>query len=176
VAMNWIVPQSVRAEAPPIGDERTLLEGWLDHHRLTLQLKCAGLTSELLAQRSIEPSSLTLLGLVRHMAEVERAWFRRRFAGEQIDLLYCDIPTNPSGDLDDIDPATAEEDFNTLIREIELARLATAGHSLDETFHHEHQQVEMNLRWAYLHLIEEYARHNGHADLLRERIDGVTGA
>jgi len=173
--MNWTAPQITRADAPAIGDERTLLEAWLDHHRQTLLLKCGGLTPEQLTLRSVEPSSLTLLGLVRHMAEVERSWFRRRFAGEPLDFLYCDIATNPDGDFDDVGTAGAKTDFDTFTREIELARAAAAGHSLEETFHHTHQQADMSLRWVYLHMIEEYARHNGHADLIRERIDGVTG-
>ena len=141
----------------------------------SLLLKCAGLTPEQITQRSVEPSNLTLLGLVRHMAEVERAWFRRRFAGEPVDFLYCNVDTNPDGDLADVDTADAKADFDTFTREIELARVAAAGHSLEETFYHSHRRVEMNLRWVYLHMIEEYARHNGHADLLRERIDGATG-
>jgi uncharacterized damage-inducible protein DinB len=160
---------------PPKGDEHTLMAALLDHHRQTLLLKCAGLTPEQLALRSVEPSSMSLLGLVRHLTEVERAWFRRRFAGESLDFLYCDMETNPDGDFDDVDPANAEADFDTHSREIELIRAAVAGHSLEETFYHERLKVEMNLRWVYLHLIEEYARHNGHADLLRERIDGATG-
>lgn len=175
-AMTWIAPQSTRTAAPPVGDERTLLEAWLEHHRQTLLLKCAGLTPEQLTQRSVEPSNLTLLGLVRHMAEVERAWFRRRFAGEPVDFLYCNVDTNPDGDLADVDTADAKADFDTFTREIELARVAAAGHSLEETFYNSYRRVEMNLRWVYLHMIEEYARHNGHADLLRERIDGATGA
>ncbi|MBC6457900.1 DinB family protein [Actinomadura sp. HBU206391] len=173
--MNWIAPQVTRVDAPPIGDERTLLEGWLDHHRQTLLLKCAGLTPEQLIVRSAEPSKLSLLGLVRHMADVERAWFRRRFAGERLDFLYFHPDTNPDGDFDDVDAAGAQADLDTLTREIELARAAADGHSLEETFFHSHKQLEMSLRWVYLHMIEEYARHNGHADLLRERIDGATG-
>ncbi|RAY16118.1 Mini-circle protein [Actinomadura craniellae] len=174
--MNWTVPRSARVDVPPAGDERVLLEAWLDHHRQTLLGKCAGLTPGQLVVRSVEPSNLTLLGLVRHMAEVERAWFRFRVAGEPVDLLYCDLDTNPDGDFDDVDTADARADFETFAREVELARAAVAGRSLEETFHHERRGVEMNLRWVYLHMIEEYARHNGHADLLRERIDGATGA
>jgi uncharacterized damage-inducible protein DinB len=173
--MSWIAPQIDRAEPPTVADERASLEAWLDHHRNTLLLKCAGLTPEQLTTRAVEPSSLTLLGLVRHMAEVERSWFRRRFAGEELAFLYCDMEDNPDGDFDDIDPARAEADFATFAREVELARVATAGHSLDETFRHPHLG-EMDLRWAYVHMIEEYARHNGHADLIRERIDGTVGS
>jgi hypothetical protein len=82
---------------------------------------------------------------------------------------------NPDGDFDDVDAVGAETDLDTYNREVGLARAAAAGHGLDETFHHEWLKVDMNLRWIYLHMIEEYARHNGHADLLRERIDGAIG-
>jgi uncharacterized damage-inducible protein DinB len=173
--MTWTAPKIDRTDPPPIGDDRTLLEAFLEYHRQTLLLKCSGLTAEQLKLRSVDPSSMSLLGLVRHMTEVERAWFRRRFAGESVGFLYWDVTNNPDGDFDDVDTADAEADFETYEREVELARAAAAGHSLDETFHHERLQIELNLRWVYAHMIEEYARHNGHADLLRERIDGATG-
>jgi uncharacterized damage-inducible protein DinB len=173
--MNWIAPDAARPSPLPVGDERTMLESWLEFHRQTLLRKCAGLTPEQLVLRSAEPSDMSLLGLVRHMTEVERAWFRRRFAAEPLDFLYCDVDDNPDGDFDDADAGGAEADLAAFTREIELARAAAAGHGLEETFYHSHRQVEMSLRWIYLHMIEEYARHNGHADLLRERIDGTTG-
>jgi hypothetical protein len=124
--------------------------------------------------RAVEPSTLSLLGLVRHMAEVERWWFRRRVAGEPIGDLYC-TEASPDGDFDDIDSADPEADFAAFHAEVDAARKAVAGRSLDETFVHARRQAEMSVRWVYVHMIEEYARHNGHADLLRERIDGVTG-
>jgi uncharacterized damage-inducible protein DinB len=152
-----------------------MLEAWLDFHRQTLLWKCSGLTADQLRQRAVEPSNLSLLGLVRHMSEVERAWFRRRVAGEDVEFLYCSEAA-PDGDFDQVDEADAERDFATFMREIELARAASSGRELEETFFHSHRQVEMDVRWVYMHMIEEYARHNGHADLLRERIDGATGA
>jgi hypothetical protein len=82
---------------------------------------------------------------------------------------------DPDGEFDHVDTADAEQDFATYLTEIEAARRAAAGHDLDETFHHAHRKTDMSVRWAYIHMIEEYARHNGHADLLRERIDGATG-
>jgi uncharacterized damage-inducible protein DinB len=172
--MTWTAPQITRVEPPDTGDDRTQLEAWLDYHRQTLLMKCAGLTPEQLKLRSVEPSDLSLLGLVRHMAEVERAWFRLRFAGEQLDLLYCS-DSNPDGDFDDVDAADAESDFAVFTAEVELARAAAKGRALEATFVNSRRHVDMDLRWVYLHMIEEYARHNGHADLLRERIDGVTG-
>jgi uncharacterized damage-inducible protein DinB len=172
--MTWIAPEVRREEGPPVGDERTQLEAWLEYHRLTLLAKCAGLTADQLKRRSVEPSNLSLLGLVRHMTEVERAWFRTRFAGERVGYQYS-TEQNHDADIDDLDAADAERDFATFTRELELARAAATGRSLDDTFIHPSDQVEMDLRWVYLHMIEEYARHNGHADLLRERIDGATG-
>jgi uncharacterized damage-inducible protein DinB len=173
--MNWTAPKITRVDPPPAGDERTLLDAWLDYHRQTLLLKCSDLSPEQLRRRSIEPSSLSLLGLVRHMAEVERAWFRRRLAGESVGYVYSS-EDSPDADFDDVESADADSAFAIFTREVELARAAAAGRSLDATFFHPHREVRMNLRWVYLHMIEEYARHNGHADLLRERIDGVTGA
>jgi uncharacterized damage-inducible protein DinB len=173
--MSWIAPKVTRIDEPFVADERTMLEGWLEWHRATLLHKCAGLPGELLAQRPVPPSNLSLLGLVRHMTEVERAWFRRRFAGEPVGYLYCS-DARPDADLDDVAAATAQADFAAFTSEVELARAATAGRSLEETFHHPRRQAEMNLRWVYGHMIEEYARHNGHADLIRERIDGTTGS
>ncbi|HCU52148.1 MAG TPA: Mini-circle protein [Micromonosporaceae bacterium] len=173
--MTWIAPDVERVKTPYLASEREMLEVWLDHHRQTLLLKCAGLSAEQLKTPSVEPSTLTLLGLVRHMAEVERGWFRINFAGEKIPHLFC-TEESPDGDFDDIESADAEADFAAFQDEIELADSAAKGRSLEDTFTHPRRQAEMNLRWIYVHMIEEYARHNGHADFLRERIDGVTGA
>jgi uncharacterized damage-inducible protein DinB len=172
--MSWTAPELTRHEPPTVAEERPMLEAWLDYHRATLQLKCAGLSGEQLARRAVEPSNLSLLGLVRHMAEVERSWFRRRFAGQDLEMIYCS-PEREDGDFDDVDAAEAEQDFTTYGREVDAAREVAERHSLDDTFFHHRDKVEMDLRWIYVHMIEEYARHNGHADLLRERIDGATG-
>ena len=172
--MSWTAPQIDRKPPPPLGNERAMLEGWLDFHRQTLLVKCTGLTADQLRLRAVEPSSLSLLGLVRHMAEVERAWFRRRFAGEHLERIYSSNG-RPDVDFDDVDTADAEADFATFTREVDLARTAARGRSLDDQFFNPHARVEMDLRWIFVHMIEEYARHNGHADLLRERIDGTTG-
>jgi uncharacterized damage-inducible protein DinB len=173
--MTWTAPEITRTDPPYLGDERTMLDGWLDHHRDTLLFKCAGLTADQLKRRSVEPSALSLLGLIRHMAEVERWWFRRNFAGEPLGDLYCS-DASPDGDFDDLDTADAEADLATFAAEVDRARTAAADRSLDDIFLHPRRKAEMSLRWVYVHMIEEYARHNGHADLIRERIDGVTGA
>ncbi len=172
--MSWTAPQASREEAPYVAGERQMLEAWLDFHRQTLLRKCAGLTAEQLRSRATPPSSLSLLGLVRHMAEVERAWFRRRVAGQDVPYLYSS-EADPDGEFDHVDTADAEQDLAAYQREIELARAAAADHELDETFFHTHRDTRMSVRWVYVHMVEEYARHNGHADLLRERIDGLTG-
>jgi uncharacterized damage-inducible protein DinB len=172
--MPWTAPQITRQQTPYVAGERQMLEAWLDFHRQTLLGKCSGLTEAQLRQRAAPPSSLSLLGLIRHMAEVERGWFRRRVAGEEVDFLYSS-ETDPDGEFDHVDSADAEQDLATYRREIGLARQAAAGHDLDETFFHVRRQAQMSVRWVYVHMVEEYARHNGHADLLRERIDGTTG-
>ena len=173
--MDWTAPAAPRTDPPNVADERGMLEGWLEFHRATLLTKCAGLTAEQLRQRPVRPSNLSLLGLIRHMAEVERSWFQRRVAGRDLDFIYCDLNSNPDGDLDDVETADAQADFATYHREVQAAREASKGRSLDETFFHDYREVNLSVRWVYLHMIEEYARHNGHADLLRERIDGLTG-
>jgi uncharacterized damage-inducible protein DinB len=173
--MPWTAPEVTRPAVPRVADERTMLEAWLDLHRQTLLMKCTGLSAEQLKRRSAAPSTLTLHGLVRHMAEVERDWFRICFAGQALSNLYS-TAAQPTADFDDLESADPATDFATFAEEVRLARAVTVGRSLDDTFVHPQRGVAINLRWVYVHMIEEYARHNGHADLLRECIDGVTGA
>jgi uncharacterized damage-inducible protein DinB len=153
------------------GDERTTLESWLDFYRATLATECDGLADEQLRTASVPPSPLTLLGLVQHMAEVERNWFRRVLLGKPVAPLFD--PDGPDGGFhlrEDISFAMARATWEG---EIAQARANCAGRELDETSPFMGGQV--TLRWIYNHMIAEYARHAGHADLLRERIDGVTG-
>jgi uncharacterized damage-inducible protein DinB len=154
-----------------------MLEAWLDYHRDTLLMKCAGLSPERLAERSCPPSSLSLLGLVRHMSEVERSWFQRGLEGrtDVPPLYYSD--DDPDGDFDNAAPENADEALPTFRAAIEAARDAAARHGLEDFFERGSgsERERFSLRWVYVHMIEEYARHNGHADLLRERIDGATG-
>ena len=117
------------------------------------------------------PSNLSLLGIVRHMADMERAWFRIRFRGEPLPRLYDD----EDAAFTRADPARAGSDFADFAEECDLARQAVAGASLDGEFTGGRGRT-LSLRWVYAHMIEEYARHNGHADLLRQRIDGTTGS
>ncbi len=165
-----------RIDPPLEAGEREMLNAWLDWHRATLAWKCDGLTDEQLRERSAPPSTLSLLGLVRHMAEVERSWFRRTLAGENMPLIYCSDDDNPDGDFDDIADADVAEDFATWRAECEAARkVEAAAPSLELVGVQRRTGKRVSLRWILVHMIEEYARHNGHADLIRERIDGAAG-
>jgi len=163
-----------RIEPPYEADERATLTSFLDYHRATLEWKCSGLDHAQLRERKVPPSSLSLLGLVRHMAEVERSWFGRALGGKDLPPMYWS-DTDPDGDFDNVDTADVDDAFATWRAEIERARGILAElPSLDATgFRRTGERV--SLRWVLVHMIEEYARHNGHADLLRERIDGATG-
>jgi uncharacterized damage-inducible protein DinB len=169
-AVTWKAPDVERPEGPLTGPERPMLQAFLDWHRATLLYKCAGLTGEQMAGQTVPPSGLSLLGLVRHMTKVERAWFRQRFAGEPVDPPFGE---DKAADFERVDPARAAADYSRLTEEFKLADAAVANASLDDTFTHNNEP--MSLRLIYLHMIEEYARHLGHADLLREQIDGATG-
>jgi uncharacterized damage-inducible protein DinB len=157
--------------------EREMLNGWLEHHRAILVWKCEGLTNEQLRQRSVPPSSLSLLGLIRHMTDVERGWFRRVLLGEDAPDLYS-TPQDPDGDFNDVDGADVAAAFAAFEAECAAAREAVAAAPDLDVLSKERSQrtgEQFSLRWIVTHMIEEYARHNGHADLLRERIDGTTG-
>jgi uncharacterized damage-inducible protein DinB len=164
-----------REGGPRLGDERATLAEFLRHQRLTLQLKCDGLDPERMARRSAEPSTMSLLGLVRHMAEVERAWFHRRFAGLEIPKLY-QTAADPDADFNGAvaDPAVVEEAWAAWREEVAFSERFASEHDL-EFVGHDSGGEPVSLRELLVHMIEEYARHNGHADLLRERIDGRTG-
>ncbi|MFI1735434.1 DinB family protein [Streptomyces acidicola] len=157
-------------------DERSTLEGFLDYHRQTLQLKCADLDDAQLRTASVPPSELSLMGLVRHMADVERNWFRRVLANEDAGPLhYSD--EDPDGEFHLTDTDTWEDAYATWQAEMAAARSNAARFALDGISEGRSRLIEepITLRWIYNHMIEEYARHNGHADLLRERLDGATG-
>ena len=157
--------------------ERASLLAWLEYHRETLAMKCDGLTAEQLCLRSVPPSGMSLIGLVRHMAEVERHWFQRVLAGLGDDVagpIYYVRETNPDGDFDDVEPATVAADLATWRGEVAAADVVIAGLDLD-TRRSAGDRGDVDVRWVLTHMIEEYARHNGHADFLREAIDGATG-
>ena len=163
-----------RIDPPLVAQEREMLDAWLDFHRATLAVKCEGLTDDQLRARAVPPSSLSLLGLVRHMGEVERSWFRRVLGGEQAPPRYYS-DENPDGDFDDVAGADAAEAFSYWRDECAHARERVAAAPSLDVIGTGRRGESYSLRWIMVHMIEEYARHNGHADLLRERIDGTVG-
>jgi uncharacterized protein DUF664 len=171
-----------RENGPRLGDERTTLVDSLRRQRLTLELKCADLDAEAMARRSVEPSTMSLLGLVRHLAEMERATFRTMLAGQDVPRLFC-TDSDRDGDFNGAvpDPVVVAQAWDAWHTEVDFAtRFVADAPSLDVTGddplnQHGSGGGQMSLREALLGMIEEYARHMGHVDLLRERIDGRLG-
>lgn len=163
-----------RVDPPVIAGERAMMRGFLDFYRATLAMKCEGLTDEQLRRQSMPPSTLSLLGLVRHMAEVERAWFRRVVNGEDIPLVW-----SAEGDYQvayDATGATMAEAFDAWQNEIAHSRrIEEEAESLDVTAYEPRSGEPVSLRLVMHHMVHEYARHNGHADLLRQGVDGAVG-
>lgn len=151
-----------------------MLRAFLDFHRGTLAMKCDGLSDDELRRQSMPPSSLSLLGLVRHMAEVERTWFRKVIDGEDIPLVWSD-----EGDYQvayDASGSSRSEVFDAWRTEVAHARrIEEQAESLDLVVHNPRWDEDVSLRLVMLHMIHEYARHSGHADFLREAIDGTVG-
>ncbi len=170
--MTWTAPAPEPVDGPLTGADRPILEGYLAWQRATLLNICAGLTGEQLAQRPLPSSNLSLLGLVRHLAKVERIWFRQRAAAQDVAPMY-DPSLGKDYDYDELDPAEAPAAVRRLQDEWRSADEAVAGMGFEDTF--EVGGEPFSLRMVYVHMIGEYARHNGHADLLREAADGVTG-
>ena len=170
--MPWTAPDVERSENYPArrnDPEREMLRDWLDWHRATLLRKCSGLDAVQLAARAVPPSNLSLLGLVRHMGDTERGWVRQTYRGERVPDLYYRSDA-PDADFEEAGPAGAEEDF----QRYRAVDAALVGAELDETFTFAEKPI--SVRWRWQHLVEEYARHNGHADLIREAVDGSAGA
>jgi uncharacterized damage-inducible protein DinB len=162
-----------RVEPAYLSPEREMLEAWLEFHRITLVMKCEGLPAEALTRRPVPTSALSLHGLVRHMAEVERGWFSRCLLRDgDIPTIWSD-PEVEDSELVPLDEADWLADLSTFEEECAASRAAAAGRSLEDTGIRRGEEV--SLRWIYNHMIEEYARHNGHADLIRELIDGAVG-
>jgi hypothetical protein len=162
-----------RHEGPAVGDERAMLVGFLRGQRATLELKCAGLGAKL-ACRSVEPSTLSLLGLVRHLADMERRWFRRVLAGQDAPAWFSS-DADPDGDFEGARPEAVAEAWEAWRAEVGFADRFVAGAPDLDVTGTDGWRGTVSLRWVLVHLVEEYARHNGHADLLRERIDGAVG-
>ena len=165
--MTWTAPTPPVVDGPLLGPDRQILEGYLAWQRTTLLNICAELTAEQLGRLNL---NLSLLGIVRHLTKVERIWFRIRVAGQDVPPVF---PLGTDVDFDEVDPAEAETWLARLVEEVRLADAAVTGVGFDDTF--ELRGDSLSLRSVYVHMIAEYARHNGHADLIREAIDGVTG-
>lgn len=157
-----------------MADEREALDAWLDYQRATLLLKCEGLTGAQLAQASVPPSSLTLLGLVRHMLLVEWWWFEHIFAGGP-QAAPINTEHDSDAEFNELDPEAAEKDLAMFGQQCAHSRAIVADSESLNVCSVSSERKTRDLRWVMIHMIEEYARHNGHADLLRECIDGVVG-
>ncbi|MFJ8447292.1 DinB family protein [[Kitasatospora] papulosa] len=165
----------VRTGPPLAGGERETLRTFLDYHRATLAMKCEGLDDEQLRERSMPPSTLSLLGLVRHMAEVERAWFRRVFEDHEAPMVWSDRIDFQAAY--DASASTRAEAFGAWEAEVEHSRrIERQAGSLDLTGLQPRWGQEVSLRMVMVHVLLEYGRHNGHADFLREGVDGTVGA
>jgi uncharacterized damage-inducible protein DinB len=158
---------------PRCGDERSTMLAFLAWQRATLARKCEGLDPDQLRSRSAEPSTLSLLGLVRHLADVERGWFRRTLAGEDVSNRYS-MDGDIDGAFDNVDTADVDEAFASWREECTRSDEIISSRSFDSSGRQQTGR-EVSLRWILVHMVDEYSRHNGHADLLRERIDGATG-
>ncbi|MGY1433831.1 DinB family protein [Streptomyces reniochalinae] len=164
-----------RTAPPRSADERATLRAFLDYHRATLAMKCEGLTDDELRQRSMPPSTLSLLGLVRHMAEVERAWFRRVFEDNDAPMVWSDETDFQAAY--DASASTRSEAFAAWDAEVAHSRrIEREAASLDQAGHQPRWSADVSLRMVMVHVLLEYGRHNGHADLLREGVDGTVGA
>jgi hypothetical protein len=163
-----------RSGPPFLDGDRAALEAWLEFYRETLPIKVGGLTPEQLCHRSVPPSTLSLIGIVRHLTEVEMYWFGTVATGHQEVPPYS--ANDPDGDFNDVTEETALADLERYRTEVAAARQrGSAIADLDQPLPGLRRGEQVNLRWIYLHMIEEYARHLGHADLVRECVDGVTG-
>jgi len=169
---SWTAPSIEPVDGPLTGPDRPILESFLQWERATLVNICAGLTAEQLAMQPVPSTNLSLLGLVRHMAKVERTWFRIRAGATGIDPLY-DLALGKDHDFEHIVADDAPAAFEQLQEEWRLGDAAVVDLPMDHTFLNHGE--DMSLRMMYVHMIGEYARHNGHADILRQAIDGVSG-
>jgi uncharacterized damage-inducible protein DinB len=155
-----------------LGD-RPMLEAWLEFHRTTLLMKCEGLDDAARKRRPVDSSLLSLHGLLRHMAEVERSWFQRVLLRQpETPPIWYD-PAIDDSELVPLDDADWDTDVAQWEAECDASRAAAAARQLEDTGIKNGEPC--SLRWIYVHMIEEYARHNGHADLIRELVDGQVG-
>jgi uncharacterized damage-inducible protein DinB len=162
-----------RLEPARVLGEREMVEGWLEFHRATLQLKCEGLDDAARKLRPVPTSRLSLHGLVRHMAEVERMWFQRVLSrAPDVPYIWLDAAVEDS-EMVPLDNADWTADLAAWHGECEASRRTASVHELDDIGIRDGRPC--SLRWIYTHMVEEYARHNGHADLIRELVDNAVG-
>jgi hypothetical protein len=169
-----MAPEIVRVDPPLVADERVSLTSWLDFHRATLRQKCDGLSGPQMVQASVPPSGLTLLGLVQHMTYVEWWWFEHNFAGGDMPEPMC-TDDDPDIDFHALDPDHLDAAWAAFGAQCAHSRALVEGATSLDAPSKSPERERRDLRWVMIHMIEEYARHNGHADLLRECIDGVVG-
>lgn len=168
-----VIPDA-RSRPPFMAGERESLEAWLEFYRATLPIKVGGLTAEQLCRAAVPPSSLSIAGIVRHLCDVERYWFATAVAGSDQPARYK--AEDPDADFNGATEATALADVAAYSQElIHVRELAANVTDLDAALPGLRHGQQLNLRWVYTHMIEEYARHLGHLDLLRESVDGATG-
>ena len=169
------IPRFERPKPLLTGDERDQLESWLTFYRATLLKKCSGLSFEDLSRRPVASSTMSLLGMLRHMTFVEQVWFDARFAGNDV-IEYYKRPDDRDAEWNELDSATLDQVVANFNRACETSDELAKDHDLDELVRRPGNDREpVDLRWIYIHMIEEYARHCGHADIIRELIDGTTG-
>ncbi len=167
------IPMPERGELALKGPESDQLTAWIDFYRSTLLMKCAGLSVEQLSDASVPPSTMTLLGILRHMTTVEQYWYQVIFAGRDVELFYKSVDRD--GDFNNLGDTELSEVVRRFDAACDEARGIVRGHDPSEIAPALRHGKQVDLRWIQLHMIEEYARHCGHADLIRECIDAVTG-
>ncbi len=172
--MSWTVPTPPPFPGgPDAGPDRPIVVAYLDYQRWTFRNICAGLSAEQLAARPIAATNLCLQGLLRHLAKVERIWFRERALGLELEPMYAP-EFGKDADFEQVEAADAEQDYLRYLDEVRLARDAAKSLDFDATVTRRPGDT-MSLRLVHVHMLAEYARHNGHADLIRQSLDGVTG-
>jgi Protein of unknown function (DUF664) len=169
-------PRDLAKDLAAATDERSTLVAFLRYQRDTLEVKCSGLDAADMARRSVAPSTLSLLGLVRHLADIERVWLRCVMAGQDASAHFSSA-ADPDGAFEGAapDPAIVSEAWDAWRAEIAFTDDFVAAASDLDVAGRDAYHDAVSLRWVLVHLVEEYARHNGHADLLRQRIDGAVG-
>jgi hypothetical protein len=164
-----------RPRIPRVATEREALAAYLEYYRATVEMKCRGLTPEQARTPSMPPSTLSLHGVIRHLACVERWWFQQNFERRDVPFLFV-TPDNPNLDFDPPSDADFATDLEVWRAECAVSREIVVAHDLDDTARPLDWHEDVDLRWLVLRMIGEYAQHCGHVDLLREGVDGRTGA